>query len=75
MFCVGGEAKRVRGGESHGGNGSILVTGAAGQVGRIVTSLLLDRGLPVPAWFAARTIERQPYEPPAPKWCLETYSN
>src|SRR5215471_4075099 len=33
-------------------NGSILVTGAAGQlgaVGRTVTSLLLDRGLPVRA--------------------------
>lgn len=31
-------------------NGSILVTGAAGQlgaVGRTVTGLLLDRGLPV----------------------------
>ena len=54
------------------------MTGAVGQVGavgRIVTSLLLGRALPVPAWFVARTIERQPYEPPAPKWWLETYSN
>ena len=35
-----------------GNNGSILVTGAAGQlgaVGRTVTTLLLDRGLPVRA--------------------------
>src|SRR3982750_345710 len=35
-----------------GGNGSILVTGAAGQfgaVGRTVTGLLLERGLPVRA--------------------------
>jgi hypothetical protein len=38
-------------------NGSILVTGAAGQlraVGRKVTGLLLDRGFPVRARFAAK---------------------
>src|SRR5262245_49951000 len=51
--------------------GSILVTGAAGQlgaVGRTVTGLLLERGLPVRA--VGRTQARKPFVGPAgrPLW-------
>ena len=59
-------------------NGPILVTGAAGQlgaVGRTVTSLLLDRGLPVAPWSAARTTGLRRCEPLALRWSSETCSN
>jgi nucleoside-diphosphate-sugar epimerase len=59
-------------------DGSILVTGAAGQlgsVGRTVTGLLLERGFPVRAWCGVRTNGRRPYEPRAPKWWSATCSN
>jgi len=59
--------------------GSILVTGAAGQlgaVGRTVTSLLLERGLPVRA-MVHREDDRAGalYGPLAPRWCAGTCSN
>ena len=59
-------------------DGSILVTGAAGQlgsVGRTVTGLLLDRGFPVRAMVRREDERRRPYEPPAPKWWSATSSN
>src|SRR4029453_14553849 len=59
-------------------NGSILVTGAAGQlgsVGRTVTGLLLDRGFRFAPWCGAGTTGRRPYEPPAPTWWSATSSN
>ena len=59
-------------------NGSILVTGAAGQlgaVGRTVTGLLLERGLPVRAMVRREDDRAAACGPRAPRWSSETYSN
>src|SRR5215831_14848696 len=58
--------------------GSILVTGAAGQlgaVGRMVTGLLLDRGLPVRAMVRREDDRRRRCGSLAPRWWSEIYSN
>src|SRR5262249_14926308 len=59
-------------------HGSILVTGAAGQlgaVGRMVTGLLLDRGLPVRAMVRREDDRRRRCGSLAPRWWSEIYSN
>ena len=52
-------------------NGPILVTGAAGQlggVGRTVSGLLLDRGLPVRAMVRREDDRADRCVPLAPRW-------